>query len=674
MLLLCIAYILTALSCNPVTEQPLNHQAHFDTIINQATTYVGNGQPKQAITYLDSVYATYPNPGVKDVFRKYESLINIYLHFEVNTSKAMLYTDSIFHLLKDKETIYKDEYANGLFFLGETLMAEKRYTEAFKVYYDGKSFAKKYLEDCSLSIFSNKLGLVRFNQEQYQKAIPYFKEAIQENRNCKPETGFDYLFIFPQTYLNTIAMCFERSREPDSAIIYYQKALDFIAFKKGLFPKRQDFISLANGVIYGNLGGIYAKINNYGQAVKYLTESIAINDRPGYEIRDAQTAKQKLVELYIGHSDFENANRLLNELQTYLSSKAGLSQTNLNIRLKWLRLKYEYFDKRKEPLMAYTYLQKFHNSRDSINKVDKELKSVDIDQAFKDTEQKYRMVLLRKDNQLKTAYLSAVLACMLLVIIILFFIWHNLKRSRRLNKQISEHNINMQRTLDSLEQSQEENARMMMIVAHDLRNPIGNITSMANLMLGENNRPKDDLEMLGMIKASGQNSLHLVNDLLKANSQREKLQKEDVDLYDLLNYCVNLLAHKAKEKNQQIMLHATHVKISLNTEKMWRVMSNLIGNAIKFSPEQATIIVKMEERPESVLITVVDHGIGIPPVIQHKIFDMFGQAKRSGTAGEQPFGLGLAISKQIIENHGGKIWVESKTNEGSSFYVELPLN
>ncbi|KIO78232.1 hypothetical protein TH53_04765 [Pedobacter lusitanus] len=536
------------MSCNPVNEQPPNHQLHFDTIINQATTYIGNNQPKRAAIFLDSAYQAFPDPGVKDIFRKYENLINIYLNYDLNTAKAELYTDSVFHLLKNRKAIYKNEYASGLFFLGEVQMAEKRYTEAFKSYYDGRSFAKKNLDDCSLSIFSNKLGLVRFNQEQYQKAIPFFKEAINQNKDCKPGTGFDYLFIFPQTYLNTIAMCFERSGQPDSAIIYYRKALAFIAGKTGSFPKRESFMSSANGVIYGNLGGIYAVNNNYELAVKSLIQSILINDRPGYEVHDAQTAKQKLADLYIRHSKFREADKLLNELQTYLSGKAGMSPNSLGIRLKWLRLKYEYHDKKKELLKAYPYLQKYHNSRDSIYKVDKELKNIDIDQAFKDTAQKYRMKLLNKDNQLKTVYLFAAVFCILMIITILFFIWHNLKRSKKLNKQISEHNINMQMTLASLEQSQEENIRMMMIVAHDLRNPIGNITSMADLMLGENDRTKDDLEMLGMIKTSGQNSLHLVNDLLRSNSQTKKLQKEPVDLYVLLHYCVNLLSHKAKEK------------------------------------------------------------------------------------------------------------------------------
>jgi signal transduction histidine kinase len=673
-LFLCFTSILTILSCNQVTDQPANHTAHFDTVINQSAIFVENGHYKQAVVLMDSAYHAFSNPGVKDIYRKYEHMINIYLYYDINTYKASLYTDSIFYLLKGKETIYKNEYANSFFFLGEVLMAEKRYTEAFKSYYNGRSFAKRNLDNCSLSSFSTRLGLVRFKQEQYQTAIPFFKEAIKESQDCKPGTDFAYLFIYPQACFNTIAMCFERSGQPDSAIIYYTKALNFISSKRRDFPAKEFFTSSAKGVIYGNLGGIYAKKNDYEQAVKYLTQSISINDYAGFDIRDAQTAKLKLVELYIGHSDFKQADRLLNELQAYLSSKIGMNQKNIKLRLRWLKLKYTYYDKRKELLVAYPNLQKYYRERDSIYKVDKELKKTDLDQVFKDTAQKYRINLLKKDNQLKTAYLSAVVICMFMVIVILFFIWHNLKRSKKLNKQISEQNITMQRTLDSLEQSQEENARMMMIVAHDLRNPIGNITAMASLMLGEKDRSRDDLQMLGMIKTSGQNSLFLVNDLLRVNSKAENLQKEPVDLYVLLKYCVNLLSHKAKEKNQKILLKAVHVTISLNTEKMWRVMSNLIGNAIKFSPALATITVNMEERQESVLIAVADHGIGIPAAIQTKIFDMFGQAKRSGTAGEQPFGLGLAISKQIIENHGGKIWVESKTDQGSTFFVELPLN
>jgi signal transduction histidine kinase len=668
-----LVYTFTTISCKQTAKEPVNHQVHFDTVINQATTYIGIGQNKRAIRHLDSAYRVFPHPRTKDLYRKYDNLFNIYLNYEFNIPKARLYTDSVFSLLKGKENIYKNEYTNALFFLGEVLMAEKRYTEAFKAFYDGRSFADKNLEGCPLSIFSYKLGMVRYTQEEYRKAIPFFKEAIIENKDCTSGFGFDYVFINPQNYLNTIALCFEKSGAPDSAIVYYHKALDFIAANKARFPKREAFTAGAAGVIYGNLGGIYAKKGDDLQAEKYLKESIAINDLLGYVVQDAKTAKLKLAALYIRRSDFTNGGRLLNELEGYLSSKYGSGQRNNNIRVKWVRLKYEYYHKRGEPLLAYPYLQKSDVSRDSVIKADRELKNFDIDKVFKDSEQKYRLALLNKDNQLKTAYLAAAVICIIMAMIILFFIWYNLRHSRKINKQISEQNINMQKTLTSLERSQEENVKMMMIVAHDLRNPIGNITAMADLMLVDQERSDDDLVMLEMIKKSGQNSLHLVNDLLKVNSKIENLQKEPVDLYVLLNYCVNLLRHKAEEKKQQLILHAVHVTIPVNTEKMWRVMSNLIGNAVKFSPESATINISVKEEKERVLIAVEDHGIGIPAAIKTKIFDMSGEGQRSGTAGEQPYGLGLAISRQIIETHGGRIWVESEPEKGSIFYIELPL-
>ena len=81
----------------------------------------------------------------------------------------------------------------------------------------------------------------------------------------------------------------------------------------------------------------------------------------------------------------------------------------------------------------------------------------------------------------------------------------------------------------------------------------------------------------------------------------------------------------------------------------------------------------MEHDAQRVLIEVSDHGIGIPVELQDKIFDMFTEAKRPGTAGEQAFGLGLAISKQIVEAHGGKIWFESDLERGTTFFVDLPV-
>jgi signal transduction histidine kinase len=106
---------------------------------------------------------------------------------------------------------------------------------------------------------------------------------------------------------------------------------------------------------------------------------------------------------------------------------------------------------------------------------------------------------------------------------------------------------------------------------------------------------------------------------------------------------------------------------------MWRVVSNLIANAIKFSPTGAIINVVMKVDAGHVLIAVEDYGIGVPEEMKDKIFDMYTEAKRPGTAGEQPFGLGLAISKQIVEAHNGRIWFVSRPGNGTTFFVQLPV-
>jgi len=292
-----------------------------------------------------------------------------------------------------------------------------------------------------------------------------------------------------------------------------------------------------------------------------------------------------------------------------------------------------------------------------------------LDYALKDQQIKS----LEARSTYQTALLLLALVACLLAIAIIFVIRHNLKRSKLLNEQVNGQNAQMKKTLGALEQSHADNTRMMQVVAHDLRNPASSIYSIASMMLGEPGRSEEDRLMLEMIKKSSQNSLDLVSDLLQVQFTAEELKKEPVDIGEMLHYCVSLLSNKAEAKGQRLNLQTQTLTLSASREKLWRVMSNLIANAIKFSPSSAVIDVKMEHDVHNVHIAVKDHGIGIPPEMQDKIFDLFTEAKRPGTAGEQAFGLGLAISRQIVEAHGGKIWFESNPGQGTIFFVDLPV-
>jgi signal transduction histidine kinase len=680
-LLLLLPYALFLSACEQAPTKNDNHPALADSILDKTNSLLNTGQLERSVAYLDSAYRAFPDPGITDLWKKYNQKANYYLYYDKNPVKQRIYADSMLWILKGKEQQYKTEYAGAVFAEGDVLMVEKKYAEAFKCYYDGKVFAQKNLDSCSYCQLTYQLGMVRYIQGNYLKAIPYFKQAFAENSRCKANSGFSNLFIYPQSHLNTIALCFEQAGMPDSAVYYYKRALTFIDRNSGRFPEKKQFAEMARAVVYGNLGGVYAIMNNYTEAEKYLQQSIRINYRPGYAIEDAQTAQLKLASLYIEFAHFEEADSLLQHIEKDLLAKLGKSQSNADNRLKWNKLKWEYYDKTGSLAQAYQYIQQYHRMRDSLDEVNKGLKNADIDQGFKNTEQQYRLTLLNKNDQLKTTYLAAIVVFSVMMIVILLLVWYTLKRSRRsiqeltsLNQQINEYNTQMQGTLTALEQSQEENTRMMKMVAHDLRNPVGAMMTVATMMLDNKHGPGEDRTMLELIKTSGKNSLNLIDDLLQIHTRLEELKIEPVDMFTLLHYCVELLYFKAEAKGQQILLTADHLTISVNREKMWRVISNLIANAIKFSPSGATISVQMVSKENSVLITIEDHGIGIPREMHDKIFDMFTEAKRSGTAGEQPFGMGLAISKQIVEAHGGQIWFESKRNNGTFFYVELPMN
>jgi signal transduction histidine kinase len=174
-----------------------------------------------------------------------------------------------------------------------------------------------------------------------------------------------------------------------------------------------------------------------------------------------------------------------------------------------------------------------------------------------------------------------------------------------------------------------------------------------------------------MIQQSSNNSLKLIQDLVQIHVPVSETVKEPVELRDLLGYCIEMLHLKVSEKKQQISLEAVPANVLGDSEKLWRVFSNLISNAIKFSPEKSKINVTLEMKGEEAIIAIRDHGIGIPENLQDKIFSMSPDAKRKGTAGEPSFGLGLAICKQIVEANNGKIWFESEVNKGTSFFVSF---
>ncbi|MCE7068064.1 tetratricopeptide repeat-containing sensor histidine kinase [Dyadobacter sp. CY326] len=332
---------------------------------------------------------------------------------------------------------------------------------------------------------------------------------------------------------------------------------------------------------------------------------------------------------------------------------------------------YDYYMERGDQARAYFYGQKLIKLFEEQEEIDKGSGIDYIQYAVKDQE--------LKSVQLKSVYskrfLWLAIAICVLTILSIGFLWRTAILTKKTNEMLRMQFRQLETTMEALESSNENYAKVIKIVAHDLRNPIGAINSMSSMLVDESLTPEEAAEFSKLIYDSSKNCLTMIGDLLVAdfNLRETELHKEELELPAFLQQVIKLLIFRAKEKNQDIVLQKPVNAIILgDRDKLSRVMSNLLINAIKFSKVGGLIQVIANQTEKGILIAVKDNGLGIPKAFADKIFDPFTASKRVGTAGEQPFGLGLYISKQIIEAHNGQIWFESEPGVATTFYILLP--
>jgi len=220
-------------------------------------------------------------------------------------------------------------------------------------------------------------------------------------------------------------------------------------------------------------------------------------------------------------------------------------------------------------------------------------------------------------------------------------------------------------------------SEFMSNIVHELRAPLHSITGFTKLVLeGGVPDPGTQQEFLTIIAEQTEHLRRLVDELVdisSVESGRMEIHRERVSARDLLQSAVNQIYSMADQKNITLSEHipATLPKVEVDEQRLRQVMFNLLGNAIKFSEEGGNVSVEAEVRDGDLLVQVIDQGIGIAEEAMPFLFDRFYQGKNPDKVGG--LGLGLYISKQIIEAHGGQIWAESAEGAGSTFSFTLPL-
>ncbi|MDX1374339.1 MAG: ATP-binding protein [Burkholderiales bacterium] len=217
-------------------------------------------------------------------------------------------------------------------------------------------------------------------------------------------------------------------------------------------------------------------------------------------------------------------------------------------------------------------------------------------------------------------------------------------------------------------------------MSHELRTPLNAIIGFSEVlidkMFGEVNEKQ--LDYLNDIHASGRHLLSLINDILdlsKIEAGRMELDLSEVNVPDTLSSALTLVRERAQNHGIELGLEIDPKVgvIQADERKVKQVVLNLLSNAVKFTPDGGAVAMRATLDTDHVAVAVKDTGIGIAPEDQDAVFEEFKQVGRDYTKKAEGTGLGLALTRRIVELHGGRIWLESTPGAGSTFTFTLPL-
>lgn len=681
--LLLLCGLLLAFACNtPKDNIPLGSRKDSGKKFSFDKPYFERGNLDVGLRKIDSVFRHQQHPTLNDYIFYYG--IHCWIsRVQKKHNLTIAYTDTIIGKI-GHYPLDKDLASSLLIFHTERALAylgQNKYDKAIDVLFNAKKIARQYSDSCSGMNFFYYLALTLYQQEQYQLAAEYFTETMSYAIACN--SGFlPYSYYKQQELWGNIGLCNTKLKKYPDALACFQKALSILdahpdSLAQEAVSSKARYGS-AKAVTYGNMAKVYVALNHLDTAIDLYNKAVVLHDTSKIEFIDNQLCRLQLAELYLRTQQPAKAYVLLRKVGAliHVVQKPDIRET-------YLKHMYTYFQRTGNATQALQHYERYITLRDSIANSEKNFMAVDIEKELRDKQRVFEIQLLQKDNQLNRLYLWLFvgIAIAAIAVVIVIYYWFNKSRKNvaqltLLNTAITQQKKEIEAVMEDLELSNRAKEKLMHVMAHELRSPISGITALSGSILQDDTLTDEQHELIGMIENTSASTLELINEILDSRERAAApLQLQWANINEVVRSTLVLLQFKASEKQQQIMVHYADdpPDIPIDIDKIERTLINLITNAIKFSSQGSVIDVTVQHNHEEILIAIKDKGIGIPVSLQEKLFDAESDTKRAGTAGEKSYGLGLNICKQIIEQHKGKLWVQSDGSSGSTFFISLPL-
>ena len=566
------------------------------------------------------------------------------------TEKALKYANEALALAK--RTKNEPGRANALHNIGMINWYQGDYEQSSTFFYEALNIREALGDSIGLARSFNNIGHLYFRQKDYEKAIEFYNSSLKIREVLKDSIGLVYSLnsigeVYSQQedalalnyFQNAVNLAEKLGDQRGTAFAYsrlgeyylskqeLQKALAL--FEKVLTITNPDENKFSSSQNLNNLAKVYFQQNKPEKAIIHALQSLKLaNELEALELETDATAL--LAQAYASVGDFKNAYSFKTQNESY---QMDIFNAESEKAINEIQIKYE-SEKQKSDL---------------LNQVLQEEKKV---------------------NRLQTVLYISILVFSLILAALLGMRYKTLKN---INKLLQEKQKEIEQSNESLRHSNAALEQFAYIASHDLKEPLRTIGNYTTLLIRRTNTSNDPevKEFAQYIVGNVKQMYQLLEDLLAYSKITKGSQrpKEEVNLNVTVQSVINAIDHLVKKSNASIQV-APLPTVKAIPSQMAQLFQNIIVNSIKFNENEPIVDISYEKELNQHHIKIKDNGIGIEPEFHGKIFHIF---KRLHKPKYQGTGIGLAICDKIIQQHKGRVWVESEIGQGSTFHFTLPV-
>lgn len=628
-------------------------------LLNQISSSYWYSNPQQTINYADKAIQLADDINFEKGLAAAYNNKGVGYYQQNNYEQAIIWYNEAIAVHK-KMNNYQGE-ANVLSNIGLIYWKQTKPDTAVQYYLRSMRIWEEHNNEREAASLMQNIANVYSDQENYERALEYYFKALETEKkfNASPREI--------SITLSNIGTAYLSQADNEEALKYFMEALDLLT--------EHDVESRA--VTLSNIGITYVEMSDYDKALVYLTDALKLQE----EIED----QDGMIFTLLGLAQ-------VNEQKNQLKPAKEFAQRALDISLKiddknrqseaWQRLA-SIAEKSGDYKNAYQYFTNMVNVRDSIRISENIHKIAHLEANYK-TER--RMELLKKENEQREFRRNAIgIGLIALLIIAALIVSRQRLKIRQgkelvqINEQLKKQSRQLEEQTIQLKEKDKIKSAFFANISHEFRTPLTLILNglIDKITTAKAYGNKKELVGLELMQRNAKRLLNLINQLLdlsKLDARQMKLVLQNCDLTQLISIIHGSFSSLGSSRDIDFKLIQPEDPLlcRIDIDKFEKIIYNLLSNAFKFTPVGGTVTLSVNLLNDIIRISISDTGRGIPAEQLQKVFDRFYQGDQYYTD-EQGTGIGLALTKDLVELHNGKVWAESEIGKGATFIVELPF-